>query len=98
MPKIRKFLSILFVALLLHSCGDGKEASTAVAAYDAAVEKVMLAGSSEELVDVSYSLHLELASLTSVADSRKVSEAKQRFEKAVKEKEIEFYAAARRKK
>ena len=98
MLKIRKFLSILFVALLLNSCGGGKEASTAVAAYDAAVEKVMLAGSSEELVEVSYSLHLELASLTSVAYSRKVSEAKQRFEKAVKEKEIEFYAAARRKK
>ena len=98
MLKIRKYLSILFVALLLPSCGGGKEASTAVAAYDAAVEKVMLAGSSEELVEVSYSLHLELASLTSVADSRKVSEAKQRFEKAVKEKEIEFYAAARRKK
>ena len=98
MLKIRKFLSILFVALLLPSCGGGKEASTAVAAYDAAVEKVMLAGSSEELIEVSYSLHLELAALTSVADSRKVSEAKQRFVTAVKEKEIEFYAAARRKK
>lgn len=98
MLKIRKYLSILFVALLLPSCGDGKEASTAVAAYDAAVEKVMLAGSSEELIEVSYSLHLELAALASVADSRKVNEARQRFEKAVKEKEIEFYAVVRRKK
>ena len=97
MLKIRKLLSLLLV-VFLQACGDGKEASTAVAAYDAAVEKVMLAGSSEELIEVSYSLHLELASLTSVADSRKVSEARQRFEKAVKEKEVEFYAAARRKK
>ena len=92
-----KFVPFLFVAvLLLLSCGGGKAASSAVAAYDAATEKVMLAGSTEELVDVSYALYLELADYASC--SRNVREARQRFETAVKEKSVELYSAPHTKK
>ena len=98
MLKIR-FVPFLFVAvLLLLSCGGGKAASSVAAAYDAATEKVMLAGSSEELVEVSYALYLELADFASAGKSRSVREARQRFETAVKEKEVEFYSTPRTKK
>lgn len=98
MLKIRKFLSLLFVALLLQACGGGKAASSAVVAYDAATEKVQLAGSPEELVEISYALYLELAELASVGKSRSVAEARQKFENAIKEKEVEFYTTVRNKK
>lgn len=98
MFKIRFIPVLLLGVSLLFSCGGGKAASSAVAAYDAAVEKVMNACSSEELLEVSYALHLELANYTAAGDSRNVREARQRFETAVKDKEVEFYTAARTKK
>ena len=63
---------------------------------DTATEKVMLAGSTEELVEVSYALHLDLAGYA--GSSRNVREARQRFETAVKEKTVELYSAPHTKK
>ena len=96
MYKIRFVPFLLGAVLMLLACGGGKAASSAVAAYDTATEKVMLAGSTEELVEASYALHLELAGYA--GSSRNVREARQRFETAVKEKTVELYSAPHTKK
>ena len=96
MYKIRFVPFLLGAVLMLLACGGGKAASSAVAAYDTATEKVMLAGSTEELVEASYALHLELAGYA--GSSRNVREARQRFETAVKEKTAELYSAQHTKK
>ena len=92
---------LFFAVLLLQACSDVREASSIADAYEAATEKVLSATSSEELVEVSYTLHLELADYgtdTKTGCSRAVVAAKEKFEQAVKEKEVEFYTAAHSKK
>ena len=92
---------LFFAVLLLQACSDVREASSIADAYEAATEKVLSATSSEDLVEVSYTLHLELADYgadTKTGSSRSVVDAKEKFEQAVKEKEVEFYTAAHSKK
>ena len=99
--KVILVFRLFFAVLLLQACSDVREASSIADAYEAATEKVLSATSSEELGEVSYTLHLELADYGADAktgSSRSVVDAKEKFEQAVKEKEVEFYTAAHSKK
>ena len=99
--EIKFILSVFLAVSFLVACSDAREASSIADVYDAATEKVLSATSSEELVEISYVLHLELAAYGEdgrPGNSRVVVDAKERFKKAVKEKEVEFYTAVRRKK
>ena len=99
--KVILLFLLLFTVSLMQACDGVREASSIADAYEAATGKVLSATSSEELVEISYILHLELADYGTDAktgSSRAVVAAKEKFEQAVKEKEIEFYTAVRRKK
>ena len=98
---IRYILFVAFAVLFMQSCADAREASSIADVYDAATERVLSAVSSEELVEISYALHLELADYDSDGKpgcSRAVSAARERFKKAVWEKEVGFYATSKTKK
>ena len=100
MGKMKNILLLLVLASLLSACGDSKETKACVMIYDAATEKILQANSPEELLEVSYALHLELVELAAdgeIADVKNVSEARQRFETSVKEKYVEFYTVVQEK-
>lgn len=95
--KVILVFRLFFAVLLLQACSDVREASSIADAYDVATEKVLSAASSEELVEISYTLHLGLADYgtdVKTGSSRSVVDAKEKFEQAVKEKEIEFYTTS----
>ena len=99
--KIKPILSVVSAVLFLQACGDAREASSIADVYDAAIEKVLSATSSEELVEISYTLHLELAGYdqdVKSGTSRAVSTARDRFKNAVREKELGFYSPGKTKK
>lgn len=99
--KIKPILSVVSAVLFLQACGDAREASSIADLYDAATEKVLSATSSEELVEISYALHLELADYDSdskTGGSHTVSAARERFKNAVREKELGFYSPGKTKK
>ena len=101
MGKMKNILLLLVLASLLSACGDSKEAKACVTMYDVATDKVLKANSPEELLEVSYALHLELVELAAdgeIADVKNVTRARQRFETAIKEKYIEFYTVIQEKK
>ena len=95
MYKIRFVLSLLLVLPLFWACGDAKEASVVVNAYENAVEKVHKAANSEELLEISYALHLQLMDMTV---TERTENARLKFETAVRDKEIEFYTQKHKKK
>ena len=60
MYQIRTILFVFLSLLLLTACGDDKVTKDCVAAYNRATEKIMQAENSEQLLEISYALHLEL--------------------------------------
>lgn len=95
--KVILMFLMFFAVSLLQACDGTREASSIADAYDVATEKVLSAASSEELVEISYTLHLGLADYgkdSRTGSSRAVVAAKEKFEQAVKEKEIEFYTTS----
>ena len=95
MYKIKFVLSLLLALPLLWACGDAKETSAVVNAYEDATGKVLKAVNSEELLEISYALHLQLMDMKV---TEKTESARQKFEAAVKNKEIEFYTKKQKKK
>ena len=59
MYNIRFIMLLLLLASLLLSCGKGERAAC-VAAYEKAAADVLKAESSEDLLEISYALSLEL--------------------------------------
>ena len=101
MYQIRTIMFVFLSLLLLTACGDDKVTKDCVAAYNRATEKIMQAENSEQLLEISYALHLELVALKVVdksGESGSVADARGKFEKAVKNREVEFYTAARKRK
>ena len=100
MYKIGVTLFLLFSVVLFSACGNRKT-SACVTAYDNATSKVLMAESSEALLEIAYDLHLELMEIEGIADAdeaRRVVEARQEFETAVKKKEMEFYSHKHKKR
>ena len=101
MYKIRTFLFVFLAAALLLACGDDKATKDCFAAYNRATEKIMQAEKSEELLEISYALYLELLAMEAVDKSKEagsVADAREKFENAVKAREVEFYSATRKRK
>ena len=98
MHHVRKTLFLLLTLLLLSACGDNKETMARVAAYNAAPAEINKARNSEDLLEISYRLHLELEALGCADEPHSSAEARREYEKAVKNKTVEFYTAVRNKK
>lgn len=101
MYRIKILLFILLVMLLCAGCGADKEEKARIAAYESATARVLEAKSSEELLEISYKLHLELLELNGVGDTkehRSVVKARAEYEELLKSKEMELYAARHSKK
>lgn len=97
MYNTKKLLFPLFMVLMICACAEDKDASAGVAAYSEATQKVSAATSSEDLLEISYRLHLQLQDMQ-VADNSSVEKSRLEFEAAVKEKEIEFYSKKNKRK
>ncbi len=92
---------VLSVMLLCAACGVDKEEEACIAAYGNAAASVQEAKSSEELLEISYNLHLELLELNGGGDTkehRSVVKARAEYEELLKSKEMELYAARHSKK
>ena len=98
MYKIRITPFLLVLMFFGLSCAGEKEKSPVVAAYDAATEKVLEAESSEQLLEISYDLYLELQAMGKSTDAPDAVLSRSKFQKTVKEKEVEFYSKAKNKK
>ncbi len=99
MYRIGISLSLIIVAMLLTACA-GREVSACAEAYETATGKVLQATGSEELLEISYALHIELAKIgdDDADEARRVVKARQEFETAVRNREIEFYSNKHKKK
>ena len=101
MYRIRIVPLILLMMLLCAGCGASKKETARIAAYRDATARVQEANSSEELLEISYSLHLELLELNGVDDAtehRSVVKARNEYEASLKSKEMELYAARHSRK
>ena len=98
MYRIGKPLFILLSAALLSACGG--EVSACAEAYEVAIGKVLQAADSEELLEISYALHLELMKVADddADDARRVVKARRKFETALRDREVEFYSNKHKKK
>ena len=97
MYNIRTILSLLAFLLLMSACED-ENTGARIAAYNAATAEVCQAKDSEELLEISYRLHLELEKVKIEDESTALAKARQEFEAAVKSKEIEIYSYTNKKK
>lgn len=97
MHNIRIILFLLLSAPLLLSCGKGERA-VCIAAYEKATVDVLKAESSEDLLEISYALSLELQGVDVVDRKGNVANARREFENALKSKEIEFYSSKHKKR
>lgn len=101
MYRIRIVPQILLVMLLCAGCGASKEETARIAAYREATARVQEARNSEELLEISYSLHLELLELNGVDDTkehRTVVKARAEYEASLKSKEMELYVVRHSRK
>lgn len=97
MYNIRFIMLLLLSASLLLSCGKGERAAC-VAAYEKAAADVLKAESSEDLLEISYALSLELQGVEVKDRKGNVANARREFENALKSKEIEFYSSKHKKR
>lgn len=96
--KIRIALFLLISVFIGLSCSGNDEKSPVVVAYDEATAKVQNAENSEDLLEISYALHLELQTIGGNNDAPDVIQSRKRFEKALKEKEVGFCSKTKKKK
>ena len=87
----------MFSAPLFLSCGKSEKA-VCIAAYEKATADVHKAENSEDLLEISYALSLELQGVDVVDRKGNVANARREFEHALKSKEIEFYSSKHKKR
>lgn len=94
----KSLLPLSFILFMFASCGAPDEKLPSKNIYNEAIESIDDATTSEELVEISYALHLKLDSMA-VADGVAPidADAHERFEAALKQKEVEIYTNKRRK-
>ena len=97
MYNTKKLLLPLSLLLMLCACSEGKSTSAGIAAYSEAAQKASEAENSEDLLEISYRLHLQLQGMPAV-DNSSLAKSRLEFETAVKEKEIEFYSKKSKRK
>ena len=95
---MKSILLFSLSVLLLSSCVD-EEVASCVDAYDVARDKVLQAENSEELLEISYALYIEMKGMTEEdREAKKITKARKKFETAVKNKEVEFYSIRHKRK